>query len=49
MKVNNKTKKKFKRNINDKNISSYLGHLSYGNCKSLIRSVVGGDNEEKIR
>ena len=49
MKVNYKTKKKFKRNINEKNKSSYLGHLSYGNCKSLIRSVVGGDNEEKIK
>ena len=49
MKINNKTKKKFKRNINDKNISSYLGHLSYGNCKSLIRSVVGGNDEEKSK
>jgi hypothetical protein len=48
MKTNNKTMKKFKRNINEKNISSYLGHLNYGDCKSLIRSVVGGCNEKKI-
>jgi len=49
MKVNNKTKKIFKKNINDKNKSSYLGHLNYGNCKSLIRSVLEVQNEEKIR
>lgn len=49
MKVNNKTKKNFKRNINDKNKSSYLGHLSYGDCKSLIRSVVGGYDEKSVK
>ena len=30
-----------------KKISSYFGCLSYGDYKSLIRSVVGGKNEEK--
>lgn len=40
MKVNNKTKKKFKYNINYNNISSYLGHLSYGTCNGLISHVI---------
>ena len=48
MKVNNKTKRKFKNNINDNNKSSYIGHLNYGNCKSLVNSVLGGfENDEK--
>ena len=47
MKVNNKTKKKFKRNICDNNKSSYLGHLSYGDCDSLLKSVLGGRKDEE--
>ena len=47
MKVNNKTKKKFKKNINDNNKSSYLGHLSYGDCGSLLKSVLGGRKDEE--
>ena len=46
MKVNHKTKRKFKKNINDKNKTSYLGHLSYGDCGSLITSVLGGRKGE---
>ena len=47
MKVNNKTKKKFKNNIYDNNKSSYLGHLSYGDCGSLIKCVLGGIGDEE--
>ena len=48
MKINNKTKRKFKKNINDNNKSSYLGHFSYGDCGSLMKSVLGGiEDEEK--
>lgn len=46
MKVKNRTKKRFKLKLRRKNInnysfikSSYIGHLKYGNCKSLIYSV----------
>lgn len=40
MKVTNKTKKRFKKRINKKNISSYIGHISYGNCNNLIKKVI---------
>ena len=46
MKVNNKTKRKFKNNINELNKSSYMGHLSYGDCGSLMNSVLGGMKNE---
>ncbi|MBR2827915.1 MAG: hypothetical protein IKE70_01615 [Bacilli bacterium] len=46
MKVNNKTKKKIKKNICDKNKNSYLFHLSYGDCVFLIKNVLGGLEDE---
>lgn len=39
MKVTNKTKKRLKKRINKNNITSYIGHLNYGNCSSLIRTT----------
>ena len=46
MKVNNKTKMRFKKNINENNKSSYLGHFRHGDCTSLIKSVLGGVENE---
>ena len=36
MRVRKSTKKRFKKNLSEKNISSYLGHLGHGNCGNLI-------------
>ena len=36
MKIKNNTKKRFKRRVNDRNISSYIGHLKHGDCNNLI-------------
>lgn len=40
MKIKNNTKKRFKRRLNDRNISSYIGHLKYGDCSNLIYKVL---------
>ena len=34
--IKNNTKKRFKRRVNDRNISSYIGHLKHGDCNNLI-------------
>ena len=36
MKIKNNTKKRFNRRVNDRNISSYIGHLKHGDCNNLI-------------
>ena len=40
MKIKNSTKKRFKRRLNDRNISSYIGYLKYGDCSNLIYKVL---------
>lgn len=40
MKIKNNTKKRFKRRVNDRNISSYIGHLKYGDCGNLIYKIL---------
>jgi len=40
MKIKNNAKKRFKRRLNDRNISSYIGHLKYGDCSNLIYKVL---------
>ena len=40
IKIKNNTKKRFKRRVNDRNISSYIGHLKYGDCGNLIYKIL---------
>ena len=40
MKIKNNTKKRFKRRLNINNMSSYIGHLRYGDCSNLIYKVL---------
>ena len=40
MKVKNNTKKRFKRRVNERNVSSYIGHLKHGDCSNLIYRVL---------